>query len=116
MKAFERGDLTAMQQCRAQFYAEGDAVRFDKDYRSLAVKSGDILKVKAIRTNEIELARPDGSMVTFAPANLSGKGWTVGRVDRRELSAGDRVRVTGDIAAKGERLRNAQRGTVPGYL
>lgn len=112
VETFERGDLTANQQCRAQFYAEGDAVRFDKDYRSLAVKSGDILKVKAIRTNEIELARPDGSTVTFTPANLSGKGWTVGRTDRRELSAGDRIRVTGDIAATGERLRNGQRATV----
>ncbi|QRM19934.1 relaxase domain-containing protein [Dechloromonas sp. TW-R-39-2] len=112
VETFERGDLTANQQRRAQFYAEGDAVRFDKDYRSLGVKSGDILKVKAIRTNEIELARPDGSTVTFTPANLSGKGWTVGRTDRRELSAGDRIRVTGDIAATGERLRNGQRATV----
>lgn len=112
VETFERGDLTANQQCRAQFYAAGDAVRFDKDYRSLGVKSGEILKVKAIRTNEIELARPDGSTVTFTPANLSGKGWTVGRTDRRELSAGDRVRVTGDIAATGERLRNGQRATV----
>lgn len=112
VETFERGDLTANQQRRAQFYAEGDAVRFDKDYRSLGVKSGEILKVKAIRTNEIELARPDGSTVTFTPANLSGKGWTVGKTDRRELSAGDRVRVTGDIAASGERLRNGQRATV----
>lgn len=112
VETFERGDLTANQQRRAQFYAEGDAVRFDKDYRSLGVKSGEILKVKAIRTNEIELARPDGSTVTFTPANLSGKGWTVGRTDRRELSAGDRIRVTGDIAATGERLRNGQRATV----
>lgn len=112
VETFERGDLTANQQRRAQFYAEGDAVRFDKDYRSLGVKSGEILNVKAIRTNEIELARPDGSTVTFTPANLSGKGWTVGKTDRRELSAGDRVRVTGDIAATGERLRNGQRATV----
>ena len=112
VETFERGDLTANQQRRAQFYAEGDAVRFDKDYRSLGVKSGDILKVKAIRTNEIELARPDGSTVTFTPANLSGKGWTVGKTDRRELSAGDRIRVTGDIAASGERLRNGLRAMV----
>ena len=112
VETFERGDLTANQQRRAQFYAEGDAVRFDKDYRSLGVKSGEILKVKVIRTNEIELARPDGSTVTFTPANLSGKGWTVGKTDRRELSAGDRIRVTGDIAASGERLRNGLRAMV----
>lgn len=112
VETFERGDLTVNQQRRAQFYSEGEAIRFDKDYRSLGVKSGEILKVKAIRTNEIELARPDGSTVTFTPANLSGKGWTVGKTDRRELSAGDRVRVTGDIAATGERLRNGQRATV----
>lgn len=109
---FERGDLTAAQQRCAQFYAVGDAVRFDKDYRSLETKAGDICRVKAISENEVEFARPDGSTVTFMPAMLSGKGWTVGKLDKRELSAGDRIRVTGDIAAKEGRLRNAQRGTV----
>lgn len=109
---FERGDLTSAQQRRAQFYGVGAAVRFDKDYRSLEAKAGDIYQVKAIRENEVDLVRPDGSTVTFTPATLSGKGWTVGKLDKRELSGGDRIRVTGDIAAKEGRLRNAQRGTV----
>lgn len=110
---FERGDPTAAQQKRAQFYQVGAAVRFDKDYRSLEAKSGDIYRVKAVRENEVDLVRPDGSTVTFSPSSLSGKGLTVGKLDTRELSAGDRIRITGDIQTKeGERLRNAQRGTV----
>lgn len=109
---FARGDLTAAQQSCARFYTVGTAIRFNKGYRSLEVAAGDILKVEAVRENQIDLARPDGSIVTFIPAKLSGKGWTVGYFEERELSAGDRIRVTGDIAAKEGRLSNAQRGTV----
>ncbi len=111
---FERGDLTGAEQKRADRYRAGDVIRFEKDYRSLGAAKGDLFSVRAVSGNEITLAAADGREVTVAPGNLSGHGFTVGRVAERELAAGDRVRITGDIrlVEGGDVLRNGQRASV----
>lgn len=114
VQVFERGDLTSAQQQRAASYQVGDALRFEKDYRSLGACRGDVCKVVDIDVNQVVIQHVDGRQARFEPALLSGKGFTVGRAEARELAAGDRVRVTGDIAALDDKttLRNGQRALI----
>lgn len=111
VEVFERGDLTSAQMRRAVEYKAGDAIRFEKEYRSLAAKKGEIWRVDRVEANEVVIVR-EGREQRFRPTELSGKGLTVGRVAEREIAAGERVRITGDIAAGKETLRNGQRATV----
>lgn len=114
VEVFERGDLTGAEQRRADRYKVGDVLRFEKAYRSLGAEKGDLFRVTSIQGNEVMLADRAGREVKIAPATLSGKGFTVGSVAPREIAAGDRVRVTGDIALLegGDALRNGQRAQV----
>lgn len=114
VSVFERGDLTGAEQKRADRYNAGDVLRFEKDYRSLGAVKGDMFVVRAVRGHELTLAAADGRELLVAPAGLSGKGFTVGRVAEREVAKGDRVRITGDIRlAEGDGvLRNGQRAQV----
>lgn len=111
VNVFERGDLTSAQMRRAVEYKAGDAIRFEKEYRSLEAKKGEIWRVDRVEANEVVIVR-DGRERRIRPTELSGKGFTVGRVAEREIAVGERVRITGDIAAGKETLRNGQRATV----
>lgn len=111
--AFQRGDLTAAEQKRVDSYALGAAVRFEKDYRQLEAKKGEVWTVVGRDLDRVTIAHADGRRQQFTPSSLSGKGMTVGQLEARELAAGDRVRITGDIkAGSSEILRNGQRATV----
>lgn len=111
VNVFERGDLTSAQMRRAVEYKAGDAIRFEKEYRSLEAKKGEIWRVDRVEANEVVIVR-EGKEQRIRPTELSGKGFTVGRVAEREIAVGERVRITGDIAAGKETLRNGQRATV----
>jgi conjugative relaxase-like TrwC/TraI family protein len=113
VEVFERGDLTSAQMRRAVSYRAGDAIRFEKDYRSLGAAKGEIWMVSRVEGNEVVIGR-DGQEQRMRPADLSGKGLTVGRIVEREVAAGDRLRISGDIPALvgKETLRNGQRATV----
>lgn len=114
VKVFERGDLTSAEMRRAVSYQEGQALRFEKDYRSLAAAKGETWTVKQVVANEVVISHPDGREARFAPAQLSGKGFTVGTLSERELAPSDRIRITGSISSvdQKETLRNGLRATV----
>lgn len=113
IQVFERGDRTAAQQKRAVEFKPGDALRFEKQYRGrLSVKKGEIWQVKAVEGREVVIER-EGVEQRMTPATMSGKGFTLGSLSNRDVAAGERLRVTGDIASTSkEVLRNGQRATV----
>ena len=112
VSAFQRGDLTVAQQKRAATYAIGAAVRFERDYKALGAARGEIWTVVARDLDRVTIAAADGRRQEFTPGTLSGKGLTVGSIEQRELTAGDRVRITGDVVSGASTLRNGQRATV----
>ncbi|MCK6407138.1 MAG: relaxase domain-containing protein [Rhodocyclaceae bacterium] len=113
VEVFQREDLTAAEKRRAASFVEGQSLRFERDYKSLDFVRGEVVRVNRIDGNQLVVARADGRETRITPAHLSGKGLSVGRVETRELAAGDRIRITGNVAtADGTTLRNGQRATV----
>lgn len=113
VEVFQREDLTAAEKRRAASFVEGQSLRFERDYKSLGFVRGEVVRVNRIDGNQLVVARADGRETRITPAHLSGKGLSVGRVETRELAAGDRIRITGNVAtADGATLRNGARATV----
>lgn len=110
VRVFQRRDLTEAEQKRLDRYRMGDAVSFRKAYRSIGVGRGEIYQVTRIG-NEGVLARSDaGKEITFDPVRLSGKGLSLGRIEEREISAGEALRITDTDRTLG--MRNGERLTV----
>jgi hypothetical protein len=110
---YEAGDFTEAQKKRIDSYEKGQDVRFGKDYRGMSVSAGEIGKVENVdkENGTIRLKMEDGRSVTMTPRELSGKGHEIGKVEGIELSAGDRIRITGN-ALKEEGITNGMRGEV----
>ena len=114
VQIFERDDKTVAMRRRAVAYAPGQAIRWEKAYRSLGVKKGDFWKVRHVDGNEVVAERMDGRLARFRPTAISGKGITTGAFENRELGAGDRVRLTGNVPTlqQDDALYNGQKATV----
>ena len=107
---FRRKDLTEAEQKRLDRYQVGDAIQFQKDYRSLGVVRGEVYEVTAVKADGVSAKGESGRQIDIVPAQLSGKGLTVGRIERREVAPGEVLRVTGSDQAKG--LKNGDRAQV----
>lgn len=88
-----KGWTTAQTQ-RAQWYREGDVVRFGREYTSLGVAKGEYARVASTneRTGTVYLTTDSGRTVALQPAR-QGKV-EVYDAERRELQAGDTIRFT----------------------
>lgn len=110
---FQREDATTAEKRRAASYVAGQSLRFEKDYRSIGATRGEVWAITRIETNELVVNRADGQEARLKPAQLSGKGFSVGRIEMREITSGDWIRFTGNVAALDKStLRNGQRATV----
>jgi conjugative relaxase-like TrwC/TraI family protein len=107
---FRALDMTVAQKKLLATYQAGLAIRFEKDYRSIGARRGDIAQVERVLRDAIIVNLPDGARRTMAPKRLGGRGWSVGAVDEREIALGERVRFTGTNPAAG--YRNGERGIV----
>lgn len=109
IQVFERGDHTAAEKKQISAYTKGAAVRFEKNYEKLGVAKGEIWQIEAVKPDHVVLSR-EGERVKLNPAKHSAKGITIGSAERREMAAGDRVRVTANDRELG--IQNNERGTV----
>ncbi len=112
---YEAGDFTEAQKKRIDSYEVGQDVRFGKDYRSMGIRTGEVGKVANVdrETGTVKLVMDDGRTVAMTPRSMSGKGHEIGRIEKIELAAGDRIRITGN-ALKKEGITNGMRGEVIG--
>ena len=110
IQVFQRKDLTEAEQKRLDRHAVGDAVWFQQDYRSLGVERGEMYRIAAVNADHVVARNAAGRQIAYTPAQLSAKGFQLGRVEEREIAAGDRLRVTGTDRALG--IRNGERGQV----
>ncbi|MHB1757268.1 MAG: ATP-dependent DNA helicase, partial [Leptospirillum sp.] len=110
---YEAGDFTEAQKKRIDAYEVGQDVRFGKDYRSMGVKAGEIGKIEDVdrENGTVRLKMQDGRDVSMTPREMSGKGHEIGQVEKIELAAGDRIRITGNDLKK-EGITNGMRGEV----
>jgi ATP-dependent exoDNAse (exonuclease V) alpha subunit len=102
--------MTAAQKKQLETYQPGLAVRFEKDYRSLGACRDDTAQVDRVFADAMIIAMPDGTHRTMSPRRLSGRGWSVGVVEEREVATGERVRFTGTNSSAG--YRNREQGVV----
>ena len=110
MQTFQRRDLTQAEQKELGRYGIGDAIRFERAYRTLSVARGDVLLVNALGNDHLVLSDASGRTVKFRPTHASGLGFTVGEVESRSLATGERLRLTG--TDRGQGYRNGERGAV----
>ena len=109
---FRAEDKTVAELRKTASYEPGIEIRFSRDYRSLGVKSGEVVPVVLVDehsgTVRLEIG---GTLRDVAPHRLSGKGWEVGRTQSLEFSSGDRIRITGNRLKK-EGVTNGMKGEV----
>lgn len=110
IQTFQRKDMTAAEQKRLHRFREGDALWFQRSYRSLGVERGEVYKVTKIADHQLIARNEAGKEVAVQPARLSGRGLTVGRIETREIVKGEALRITGTDRVLG--VRNGERGVV----
>jgi len=110
LRIFRRKDLTEAEQQRLDRYQVGDAVQFQKDYQSFGVTRGEVYEVTAIKADGVSAKGESGRQIDFVPAQLSGKGLTLGWIEKREVAPGESLRIIGSDQAKG--LKNGDRARV----
>lgn len=94
-RVFVIKDLTGPEKKRLSGYDVGDAIRFERGYSSLGVEKGEHFTVNAIADTYLVLhADKSNKTMKFSPLNLSDKGFTVGRIEQREIATGEWVKFT----------------------
>lgn len=78
----------------AQYYREGDVVRFGRDYQQIAASKGEYARVSAVdaQNGTVYLKKEDGSVIAWEPKKHN-KVEVYDR-DTRELAKGDLIRMT----------------------
>ena len=110
LRVFRRKDLTEAEQKRLDRFAVGNAILFQKDYRSIGAAKGQIFQVTNIGLEGVRAKDDGGKEITFTPARLSGKGFMLGAIESREVTPGEAMRFTGTDRERG--IRNGDRATV----
>jgi ATP-dependent exoDNAse (exonuclease V) alpha subunit len=103
-----RKDLTRPQARSSLSYIPGDRVQALKSYPSLSLKSGEVTRVVDASPGKVTLARANGSLAVWRPAIETSM--VVFKEETREMSVGDRVRVTANDHRIG--LINGHQATV----
>lgn len=85
---------TQAQASQAESYKAGDVVRFGRGYRSMGVESGEYARVVSINelTKAVTLKTDKGQEVQWRPDKAAKV--EVFTSERRELQAGDKLRIT----------------------
>lgn len=92
-----RLDTTQEQRKHSRYYEKGAIVIPERDYRN-GLKRGELYKV--IDTgpgNRLTVKAPDGEVMSFSPSRCSKLD--VYNIEKRELSPGDEVRISRNVAA-----------------
>ncbi|WP_029918784.1 MobF family relaxase [Nevskia soli] len=110
IQTFQRKDMTTAEQKRLDRFREGDALWFQRSYRSLGVERGEVYKVTKIADYQLIARNEAGKEIAVQPARLSGRGLVIGRIETREIAAGESLRITGTDRVLG--VRNGERGVV----
>jgi ATP-dependent exoDNAse (exonuclease V) alpha subunit len=103
-----RKDLTRPQARSSLSYTAGDRVQALKSYPSLGLKAGDVAKVVDTSPGKVTLAHANGSQAVWRPAIETSMA--VFKAEAREMSVGDRVRVTANDHSVG--LINGDQATI----
>ena len=86
--------LTQAQKHSALHYAEGDVVRFGRDYKNLEVTKGELARVESVNAaiGTVALRTERGERIQWTPAKQT-KVESYG-VESREIALGERIRFT----------------------
>lgn len=79
----------------AQYYREGDVVRFGRDYKALDAKKGEYMRVAGVdgaQRGVVVLQKADGSTIAWEPGKHNKV--EVYESQQRGLSVGDLIRIT----------------------
>jgi conjugative relaxase-like TrwC/TraI family protein len=100
--------LTQAQKQSALHYAEGDVVRFGRDYRTLEVTKGELARVESVNADSgtVALRTERGRCIQWTPAKQT-RVESYG-VESREIAVGERIRFT----RNGGGFTNGQSATV----
>ena len=105
-----RQDLTGADRQHAQYYNEGDVIRYSKGSKPLGIKAGEYATV--VRTNAehntVTVDIQGGKELNYDPRRLQGV--TVYRESERIFAEGDRVQMTAPYLER--KLANRELGTV----
>lgn len=78
----------------AQYFRDGDVVRFGRDYQQIDARKGEYARVVTVeaQAGRVVLQKEDGGMLTWEPKKHNKV--EVYEADRRELARGDLIRIT----------------------
>lgn len=85
---------TRAQRKEAQYYQQGDVVRFGRDYRQMAAHKGEYARVESVdaQGGRVRLRKEDGSVLVWQP-RLHNQV-EVYDADTRAIAVGERIRIT----------------------
>nr|WP_237577792.1 MobF family relaxase [Mycetohabitans sp. B6] len=88
-----KGWTRAMQR-EAQYYSQGDVVRFGRDYQQIDARKGEYMRVTSVDApvGTVVLQKEDGSTIAWQPKKHNKI--EVYETDRRGLARGDLIRLT----------------------
>lgn len=110
IEILEAKDLTKIQIKEIRNYRPGDFIQFERNYRMMGVKTGDLCPVHQIKPSYILLRKQDGSLARWRPQKRNRV--SVFQSQKRELALGEVIRLTKNDRAKG--LMNGERARVIG--
>lgn len=107
---FQRGDQTGAEKKLASSYRAGEQLRFEKDYRGIGAKAGEVWTIRESRGDGRVAIERGGEIREIQPARMSDRGVTLGTAETREIAASERLRFNGADREAG--YSNGDRGTV----
>ena len=112
---FKESDATKAEMRKATTYSEGRAVRFETRIEGRSAGSIGIVTSSDPFLNTVSLKFFDGSEKTYALDKIMKKekqSWTLGRVEKKEFSVGERVRFTDSSLKKEQQIIRGLRGEI----
>ncbi len=112
-QVFVTKDLTAAEKKRLGSYEVGNVIRFERNYQSLGAKKSEYYTVEAITDTQLILtgdSKGKQQPIEFSPLKFSDKGFSVGRIESREIAVREWVKLT--TTAKEQGYINGERAWV----
>lgn len=107
-EVFEAKGWTRAVMKEAQYYRDGDVVRFGRTYKAIEAGKGEYMRVAAVDASRgtVELVKEDGSRIAWEPKKYNNV--EVYQSEKRAISTGDLIRIT----RNGEHIKNGEVGRV----
>lgn len=112
---FKELDATKAEMKKATTYTEGQAVRFETRIEGRSASTIGIVTSSDPFLNTVSLKFFDGAEKTYALDKIMKKekqSWTLGRVEKKEFSVGERVRFTDSSLKKEQQIIRGLRGEI----